>query len=65
MEIGVTVILQKPLGPCLPGAQGIIRNIDGEGRVVVEITHDHECNPFTFLLPPATPDHYVVGSNCS
>ena len=59
------VILQKALGPCEPGAEGVVKNIDSQGNIVVEITHDHQCNPFIFLLPPVAADYYKAGSKCS
>jgi hypothetical protein len=64
MNEGDKVILQQELGPCKPGAEGIVKNIDTQGNVVVEITHDHKCNPFIFLLPPVNPDYYQLGSKC-
>jgi len=54
----------KALDDPKPGAEGIVDNIDDEGKIVVAITHDHECNPFTFLLPPVPPDYYQLGSKC-
>ena len=65
MNIDDAVILQKALGPCKPGAEGIIKHIDDQRNLVVEITHDHQCNPFNFLLPPVPADYYKAGSNCS
>jgi len=65
MKIGDKVILQKDLGPCKPGAEGVIKNFDNQGNMVVEITHDHQCNPFIFLLPPVPADYYKAGSKCS
>lgn len=65
MNEGDEVILQNDLGPCKPGAEGIVEHIDDQGNVVVKITHDHECNPFIFILPPVSPDNYRPGSRCS
>lgn len=65
MNIGDAVILKKNLGPCKKGAEGIIENIDEQGNFVVMISHDHQCNPFEFLLPPVPADYYKAGTKCS
>ena len=65
MQIGDRVILQEDFGPCRRGAEGIIKHVDEAGSVVVEITHDHECNDFTFLLPPAPESKFRIGSKCT
>jgi hypothetical protein len=65
MNEGDRVVLQRALGPCMPAAEGILQNIDTQGNVVVEITHDHHCNPFTVLLPPVKADYYRVDSKCA
>ena len=65
MKEGDRVILQQALGPCEPGAEGIVDSIDSEGMVVVNITHDHQCNPCTALLPPVPRSYYVEGSKCT
>jgi hypothetical protein len=64
MNIGDKVILQTDFGPCRAGAQGTIAEIDKNGNIIVEITHDHECNDFTFLLPPSLPDRFRIGTKC-
>jgi hypothetical protein len=58
------VILRKPLGPCDPGCEGFIVDVDPHGNVTVEITHDQNCNKFVFLLPPKPADYYIRGSKC-
>ena len=65
MNIGDRVILTRDLGPISAGAEGIVTHTDGQGNLGVEITHDPECRPVTFLLPPAPPDFFRPGSECT
>jgi hypothetical protein len=58
MEKGDQVVLQKPLGPCAPGCKGVVVDVDSQGNITVEITHDENGNGFFFLLPPVTADYY-------
>ena len=65
MKKNDNVILQKQLGPCKPGCEGVIKHVGKDMKVTVEITHDHECNELTVLLPPKSATYYKHGSNCS
>ncbi len=62
---GERVTLTKPLGPCVPGDEGNVVNVDSHGNVIVKIIHKNPgCQPFVFLLPPATPDYFRRGGVC-
>jgi hypothetical protein len=64
-HIGDHVTLTRPLGPCGPGDEGVVANVDSHGNVAVDITHRNPgCVPFVFPLPPATPDHFSLGGIC-
>ena len=64
MKTNDRVILQKHLGPCEPGCEGVVVAVDRHGNLTVEITHDPNCDEFVFLLPPKPADYYMPGSNC-
>ena len=59
------VILQEQLGPCKPGCEGVVKHVDENMNITVEITHDHECNELSVLLPPKSVIYYKQGSKCS
>jgi hypothetical protein len=62
---GDRVTLTRPLGPCVPGDEGKVLNVDSQSNVTVEITHRNPgCTPFVFLLPPAPPEYFSPGGVC-
>jgi hypothetical protein len=65
MNVGDSVILKSDWLPCKEGCQGIVKSIDSDGYLTVKITHNHDCEPFTFLIPFASPDIFELGSRCS
>ena len=59
------VTLTQALGPCDQGDEGKVVAVHSDGNVTVKITHKNPgCQPFVFLLPPATPDHFSPGGVC-
>lgn len=65
MQEGDHVILNRDFGPCKAGSEGIVSHIDTQGNLTVDITHDPDCNPITFALPPASARTFRLGTNCS
>lgn len=60
MDVGDKVILQYALGPCKPNSKGIVKYIDKQGNMLVEITNNPEGTPVTFLLGPYPPNYFVL-----
>jgi len=65
MQSGDKVTLQKKLGPYEPGCEGIIKHIDSQMNVTVELFHDPKCNQLKALLPPVAMHYYSPGTRCS
>ena len=64
MKTGARVHLTANWGPCSAGDEGVVRHVDAQGNVTVEITHRADCTPFTFLLPPLPPELVAPGGKC-
>lgn len=64
-ERGDRVTLVRPAGGCRPGDEGVVRHVDSQGNLTVEITHRNpDCTPYTELLPPLPPDYFRGGGHC-
>ena len=64
MNRGDRVHLRTDFGPCSAGDEGIVRHVDQDGNVTVEITHRADCTPMIFLLPPAPASRFALGGQC-
>jgi hypothetical protein len=49
-KVGDVVRLVAPVGPCMPGAVGIVSSLDSAGDVVVTTTQDHTGAPLNYRL---------------
>ena len=65
LAAGDRVTLLEDFGPASPGCEGIVRYLDAQGRVTVEIVCDPTCSPLTILLPPSRASRFAVGGRCA
>jgi hypothetical protein len=65
MKIGDRIHLTKDVDSCSAGDEGIVRAVDAQGRMTVEITHRADCSPFTDLLLGVLPAEVALGAHCA
>lgn len=59
-KVGDRVELALPVGPCMPGARGIVFAVTASGEIVVKVTNDHTGMPFNYMLDARPSDSFRV-----
>jgi hypothetical protein len=59
-KVGDLVKLVQPVGPCMPGAEGIVLSIEPGGDLIVRTTRDHTGTPLNYRLQSQSPTAFQL-----
>jgi hypothetical protein len=58
-KVGDIVRLEQPVGPCLPGAEGVVQSIEPDGELIVRTTRDHTGAALSYRLQSQPPESFA------